>query len=182
MCFITVINLSFGIICVLVFRDQTAANIMDNLGTSVVVKVVRVLLCVDLLFTVPMVMAFGREILEKSLFDSRFGNKFDARSARIASTLLRAVLVAVVIGIACGVMYSSGGPQAFGNLINLVGGGVNSLLGLILPPMFYLRTLYLRNELTIPSTIGHLGIVVLGFSLLVSSTYFTLYSFAHPKN
>lgn len=177
MFFITAVNLSFGVICVLVFRENTDQNIMDNLGTSVVVKVVRVLLCVDLLFTVPMVLAFGREVLEKSLFDSRLGAKLTARSAFVASSVLRTVLVALVIGIALGVMGSPGGTQAFGNLINLVGGGVNSLLGLILPPLLHLKTLRLEKQLTVLAVLGHGAIVALGTVLLGSSTYFTIKSF-----
>jgi hypothetical protein len=177
MFFITAANLAFGVICVLVFRDQTQQNIIDNLGTSVVVKIVRVLLCVDLLFTVPMVLAFGREVLEKSLFDSALGARLTARNALVASILLRTLLVAVVIGIAVGVMDSPGGVQAFGNLINLVGGGVNSLLGLILPPLFHLKSLSLQNALTVPALLAHGAIITLGLALLGSSTYFTMVSF-----
>ncbi len=177
MFFITVVNLAFGVICVLVFRDETKQNIIDNLGTSVVVKIVRVLLCVDLLFTVPMVLAFGREVLEKSLFDSALGAQLTARKALIASIALRALLVAIVMGIAVGVMDSPGGVQAFGNLINLVGGGVNSLLGLILPPLFHLKSLSLQGTLTAPSFVVHGVIIALGFLLLGSSTYFTMLSF-----
>ena len=62
--FITTLNAAFGAICVCLFGLETKGNVLTNIAESGVypslVLVIRILLCVDLLFTIPMVLAAGR--------------------------------------------------------------------------------------------------------------------------
>ncbi len=53
------------------FREATKGNVVQSLGDgSPMISLVRALLCVDLLFTAPMLLAIGREIVEHSLLSS----------------------------------------------------------------------------------------------------------------
>lgn len=68
--FILGLNLLFTLICVAVFHDDEGGiknPVIRNLNTGAVLNTIRVLLCVDLLFTLPMVLSVGREVIEMSL-------------------------------------------------------------------------------------------------------------------
>ena len=60
---ISVVNAAFGALCFLMFGEETKGMVLDNLdkhapGTAAI----KLLLCVDLLFTIPMILAAGREV------------------------------------------------------------------------------------------------------------------------
>ena len=62
---ITLTNAAFGGVCYCMFAEETQSNVLENLqGGTPAVAVIQVLLCVDLLFTIPMVLAAGRELCE----------------------------------------------------------------------------------------------------------------------
>lgn len=164
----------------MLFRDEIQSNVIGNLSNGVVLQIVRVLLCVDLLFTVPMVLAFGREIIENSLFHMRCTREFAQRHSTLTRTLLRAVLVVAVIGTGVGMLLSGSGQKAFGDLIQLVGGVFSFLLGFILPPLFHLRIQQMEKKLTVFSILFHGFISLLGIVLLASSTYFTVLDLIAP--
>eukprot|EP00657_Telonema_sp_P-1_P006983 TRINITY_DN26522_c0_g1_i1.p1 TRINITY_DN26522_c0_g1~~TRINITY_DN26522_c0_g1_i1.p1 ORF type:complete len:340 (+),score=75.07 TRINITY_DN26522_c0_g1_i1:368-1387(+) len=76
--FIGSINLLFTLIAVCIFWNDYNADkhgnptgmanrITDNLGDGVAARFISVLLCVDLLFTIPMIMSVGREIIENAI-------------------------------------------------------------------------------------------------------------------
>ena len=63
---ITLGNVGFGGICYALFADETAPNVLQNLRSgSAGVVAIQLLLCVDLLFTIPMVLAAGRAPCER---------------------------------------------------------------------------------------------------------------------
>lgn len=81
---VAVTNAAFGAVCALLFTSAVAPNIIDNLGDSVAAVIVKVLLCVDLLFTIPMVLAAGRQILEgAAVAQYRLGKQLKAELHRI---------------------------------------------------------------------------------------------------
>ena len=124
-------------------RDALALAVLAGLG---------LLLCVDLLFTIPMVLAAGREIVEGAAMATRFGQAH----AVLTQTAVRLVICAVIFVVAAAI------PD-FGDVVSLIGGLANSLMGLILPPLF----LAARCR-------AALAVSLLGAVLLFSSTYFTL--------
>ena len=151
---ITLGNVAFGGICFALFADRTAPNVLQNLqsGSSGVVAI-QLLLCVDLLFTIPMVLAAGREICEGYTMSSQLG----ALHETITRTLTRLALVLLIFGVA-------GAIPSFGDVVALIGGLSNSLLGLILPPILHS-----------PHRLSPVHLIsLLGLALLVSSTFFTL--------
>ena len=67
--FITVLNVAFGAVCYGIFRDQTEGNILANLGNGPMLKAVKILLMVDLLFTAPIVLSACREVVETTMVE-----------------------------------------------------------------------------------------------------------------
>ena len=127
---------------------------LQNLQSgSAGVSAIQLLLCIDLLFTIPMVLAAGREIIEGYAMASTLGGLHET----LTRTLTRLVLVLVIFGVAAAI-------PSFGDVVSLIGGLSNSLLGLILPPL-----LHSPRRLS-PA---HL-ISLLGVGLLISSTFFTI--------
>lgn len=68
---------------------------------------------------------------------------------------------------------------SFHTMVNLTGGFVNSLMGFILPPIFYLRLTHQRGGRTLASTLFHLSITVFGCITLVLTTYYTVHDLKH---
>lgn len=64
---VAVTNTVFGVACAVLFASLTQPNVIDNLDDGPVSVTVKVLLCVDLLFTIPMVLAAGRQVLERAV-------------------------------------------------------------------------------------------------------------------
>ena len=151
---ITLGNVAFGGICYALFGERTAPNVVQNLQSgSRGVTAIQLLLCVDLLFTIPMVLAAGREICEGYAMASRLGGIHET----FTRTFTRTVLVLFIFGLAAAI-------PSFGDVVSLIGGLSNALLGLILPPL-----LHSPRRLS-PA---HL-ISILGMCLLVSSTFFNI--------
>jgi hypothetical protein len=51
MVFVTILNLSFAVICYMWWGEDTQGNIIDNLPPGWIPDLVRLFLCVDLMFT-----------------------------------------------------------------------------------------------------------------------------------
>lgn len=78
--FITLLNAIFAAFCLVLFRPATCdstdgsgsttpgvcPNVLHNLG-GVLARVIKMLLSIDLLFTIPVILAAAREIIEESL-------------------------------------------------------------------------------------------------------------------
>mmetsp|Transcript_28575 Transcript_28575/g.92697 ORF Transcript_28575/g.92697 Transcript_28575/m.92697 type:complete len:592 (-) Transcript_28575:31-1806(-) len=133
--FITLINALFGAICLAAYGAKTESNVLSNLPQGgALLSTIRVLLAVDLTFTFPLVFAAGREIVEEWLVRDMRGAK-DTWSRNAIRLLMLGAVVGIVFGI----------PN-FGNLVSLVGGVCNSLMGFILPPTLYLRMRVLSRD------------------------------------
>ncbi len=77
---VAITNTAFGVACALLFASLTQPNVIDNLDDGPVSTTVKVLLCVDLLFTIPMVLAAGRQVLERAVM-SRYRHERSLRKA-----------------------------------------------------------------------------------------------------
>jgi len=62
---VTVSNVAFGLAAAMLFGADTPSNVLDALSAGWVLQIVRGLLCVDLLLTAPMVLAAGRQVVER---------------------------------------------------------------------------------------------------------------------
>ena len=172
--FIAVINAFFGATCYLIFGSDTASNVLSNLKAAHtlpgLVDAINILLCVDLLFTMPMVLAAGRELVENVALDTAFGAKHDT----LTRNTVRLLLVALVYGIALGI-------PSFGSLLGLVGGFANSLMGFILPPIIYQSVVGWRPQdikggglQGVVGFVFRMFITVMGIALMISSTYYNI--------
>ena len=100
-----------------------------------------------------MVLAAGREICEGYAMTSGLG----VMHAPATRTLTRLVLVLAIFSTAAAI-------PSFGDVVSLIGGLSNALLGLILPPL-----LHSPQHLSPAHMIS-----LLGAALLLSSTFFTI--------
>ena len=127
---------------------------------------------VDLLFTMPMVMAAGREIVEQSFMATEFGEAHENLTRNASRCLMTLAVFVVAYAV----------PQ-FSVVVPLVGGLVNALLGLILPPLLWAR--YVAKEPVLVGNasavcvgglrlLSYYAITIFGVLLLFSSTYFTV--------
>mmetsp|Transcript_10570 Transcript_10570/g.25826 ORF Transcript_10570/g.25826 Transcript_10570/m.25826 type:complete len:502 (-) Transcript_10570:174-1679(-) len=206
---IMLLNLAFTLICVCIFAEDSEGimnPIVKNLSKGKALQAVRMLLCLDLLFTVPMVLAVGREIVEGSIF-SAFGmrdvqlnlsspdhldykgEKSVEDDVKVESTepaipwkqeltrvIVRACLVGLILTIAAGAVENSGVNQAFQDVVALIGGFSGSLLGFIIPPILYWRS---NPNISVMEKAVFVTIVTIGWGLLGSTTYYTIKSMAH---
>jgi amino acid permease len=167
--FITLLNVSFGAICALLFGANTKSNVLQNLNDPAWAgDAVRMLLCVDLLFTVPMVLAAGRQLVEGQLVQGEFALKHET----LVRNSCRLVLVIAVYSIALAV------PD-FGDMVSLVGGFANCLMGLILPPLCFISAAPDGKIASLARAVL-LFIALFGSALLISSTFFTLQGIVSP--
>lgn len=151
---ITVINASFAGVCYCMFGEDTQPNVLQNLQSgSAGVLIIQILLCVDLLFTIPMILAAGRELCEGYAMATAFGGAHE----NLTRTLVRLLLVALIFAIAAGI-------SSFGEAVSLIGGLANSIMGLMLPPLLY------SSKKLSPVHV----ITLLGALLLVTSTFFNI--------
>ncbi|KAL7470970.1 hypothetical protein ACHAXS_011258, partial [Conticribra weissflogii] len=61
------VNVLFAIICLAFYGTETQDLVLQNLENGVYLVLLKVLLCVDLLFTFPVVFSSGRQILENAI-------------------------------------------------------------------------------------------------------------------
>jgi len=118
-----IVNLIFAIICLGFYGDQTQDLVLQNLDNGPYLSALKVLLCVDLLFTFPVVFSSGRQILENALLN-RSEDDFDQikQGDSAGLTLSRTLLTAGAVSTCFGLSQVGG----FGVVANLVGGVVSS--------------------------------------------------------
>ena len=180
--FIGGLNLVFTVLAVCIFAEDDGGilnPLTDNLGSGGAAATIKVLLSVDLLFTIPMIMAVGREIVEGRVLHKLTTDEVDETDPgsspmfreELIRTVTRLLYAALVLALTEGAVHSSGINTAFGDVLNLVGGLANTTLGLILPPLAYHRAQ--NSGWSLERGAGVL-ISLVGLALLGSSTYFTL--------
>jgi proton-coupled amino acid transporter len=153
MAFISLMYGGFGALGYFAFGEETKDMITANLGAGLVSTLVKLGLCVNLFFTLPIMMNPVYEIVERRFWGGTY------------CLWLRWLLVFFVSLVALSV------PN-FADFLSLVGSGVCCALGLVLPPLFHF--LVFKDEMGWKGWSLDVGIGVLGIVLGVSGTWYAL--------
>jgi solute carrier family 36 (proton-coupled amino acid transporter) len=153
MAFIAVMYGLFGVMGYVAFGDATRDIITTNLGAGWLSAAVQLGLCINLFFTMPVMMNPVYEVAERLLHGKRY------------CWWLRWLLV-VVVGLAA--MY----VPNFTDFLALVGSSVCVLLGFVLPASFHLKVF--GAEMEWPGVLSDVLLVVIGLALAVFGTYTSL--------
>lgn len=124
--FSTVICCLFGIVGAVYFGPEVQSVVLAMLHGQGIVIGVKVLLCLNLLCTFPIVVSGAFQILEALLKDAT-GKELPAAAVYTLRTLF--VIAAAAVGV---------GIPSFGKLLGLVGGVCCTLLTMIFPPLMLL--------------------------------------------
>jgi len=123
-----IFNIIFAAMCVGFYGENTADLVLANLGNGTYLSALKILLCVDLLFTFPIVFSSGRQIMENSLI----GNSDNSDTNENTTIALKRAGIAGGGILTCLSLAQIGG---FGTIANLVGGVAQGSLAFILPPL-----------------------------------------------
>jgi len=145
------------------YREDTQDLVLANLDNGPYLSALKLLLCVDLIFTFPIVFSSGRQILENALIGPEEAGKDESFPARAA---IIAVAVTTCFGLA-----QIGG---FGAVANLEGGIAQGTLAFIMPPAIALAVAKRRDEdIGGAGEIGQYVLATFGISVVSAVTYFT---------
>jgi len=120
------VNVFFAIVCLGFYGDDTQDLVLQNLDNGPYLSALKILLCVDLLFTFPVVFSSGRQILENYILGNPKANDEDTTSLALSRAAITSGAVATCFGLS-----QLGG---FGVVANLVGGLAQGTLAFIIPP------------------------------------------------
>ncbi|KAJ1459967.1 transmembrane amino acid transporter protein-domain-containing protein [Pelagophyceae sp. CCMP2097] len=168
---IACVNALFGALAALLFAggacEGVCPNVLDNFATTAAtLDAVRVLLCLDLIFTTPLLLAAPREILEPTFL--RWMASRGCLRLGAVRLAFRGALVGLCLALALGI------PN-FSDMVNLVGGVCNSLMGFVIPPLIHLKLHPGRRPAYVAA---HLAIAAAGVFAMVYTTYETARSIA----
>ena len=136
-------------------------NVLSNFATtSIALDVVILFFCANIVLTTPLILLAPRAILEPPLVDWARARGLPARPVRVA---YRFATVALVLAVALGV------PD-FSDMVDLVGGVCNSLMGFVIPPLLHLKV---SEKPSATSKVAHVAISVFGVVAMVYTTYTT---------
>ncbi|KAF8651867.1 hypothetical protein HU200_063114 [Digitaria exilis] len=153
MAFIAVMYGLFGAMGYLAFGTATRDIITTNLGTGWLSVLVQLGLCINLFFTMPVMMNPVYEVAERLLCGKRY------------AWWLRWILV-VVVGLLAMLV-----PN-FADFLSLVGSSVCVLLGFVLPAAFHLKVF--GAEVGWAGVLADVAVIVIGTALAVSGTWTSL--------
>ncbi|KAM1261445.1 hypothetical protein ACFX14_026683 [Malus domestica] len=160
MAFIALIYGSFGILGYFAFGEETKDIITTNFGQGVVSTLVQLGLCINLFFTLPLMMNPVFEVVERRFCGSTYS--LWLRWLTVFGVSLVALLV----------------PN-FADFLSLVGSSVCVALGFVLPALFHLMVF--RDELSWFGSVLDGCIVVLGVVIGVSGTWSSVAEIIAPK-
>ncbi|WVZ74256.1 hypothetical protein U9M48_022464 [Paspalum notatum var. saurae] len=161
MAFIGVMYGLFGVMGYVAFGDATRDIITTNLGTGWLSAAVQLGLCVNLFFTMPVMMNPVYEVAERLLHGKRY------------CWWLRWLLV-LAVGLSA--MY----VPNFTDFLALVGSSVCVLLGFVLPASFHLKVF--GAEMEWPGVLSDALLIVIGLALAVFGTYTSLLQIFHSSS
>ena len=168
---VTVLNVIFAMLAYFLFGENTQGNVIENLQPGVRQIIVKVALTIDLLATSALFLFPLFELLEMAIFKVQ---NYGTWKVEILRNVLRTVIVCIACGLAILI-------PCFSLVTGLSGGFGNAILGLILPPIFFLRLSYKRgrfrkyNRKKIIEIILCIVILIIGVLLFGLSTGFTIY-------
>jgi proton-coupled amino acid transporter len=150
---IAIIYASFGVLGYLAFGDDTHDIITTNFGGGWLTLVVQLGLCINLFFTMPVMMNPVYEVAERWFCGKNY------------CWLLRWALVLLVC---MGAML----VPNFADFLSLVGSSVCVVLGFVLPAAFHLKVL--GGELSWGEIAADIAVVLIGTVLAASGTWSSL--------
>ncbi|GJN26721.1 hypothetical protein PR202_gb14676 [Eleusine coracana subsp. coracana] len=153
MAFIAAMYGLFGAMGYLAFGADTRDIITTNLGTGWLSVAVQLGLCVNLFFTMPVMMNPVYEVAERLLCGKRY------------AWWLRWILV-LLVGLSAMLV-----PN-FADFLSLVGSSVCIVLGFVLPAAFHLKVF--GAEIGSVGVVSDVAVVILGIALAVSGTWTSL--------
>mmetsp|Transcript_8280 Transcript_8280/g.12743 ORF Transcript_8280/g.12743 Transcript_8280/m.12743 type:complete len:443 (-) Transcript_8280:280-1608(-) len=155
----------FGIVGYLMFGADTQQIVLLNIQqSSIFVVAVKALLCIDLLFTYPVVMRPSIIILKQSLIQRSMDNVLPSRSEYYHHVAACILLGGVAAG--CSIFV-----PAFGVLSGLVGGVSQTFLAFVLPPLMMSRNSKRHhNRYTV---LVLCGLILIVWTLLTTWTEFS---------
>eukprot|EP00736_Rhodelphis_marinus_P010109 Rmarinus@m.19402 len=130
MVLVSLLYLGFALVCYLCFGEDTHSIIFDNIGRGPVLTVVKLAMCVTVLFNYPLSFLPGVIAVESLLFDRTSKHFYLRRS------VLRTVLVAFTCLMV--ILIRDFGP------ITTMSGGIGGIVCFVMPPLFYI--VFARNE------------------------------------
>ncbi|KAL4645734.1 hypothetical protein ACB092_02G255800 [Castanea dentata] len=160
MTFISLLYGGFGALGYFAFGDETKDIITTNFGQGLISMLVQLGLCVNLFFTMPLMMNPVYEVVERRFCDSRFC--LWLRWAMVLMVSLVALLV----------------PN-FADFLSLVGSSVCVVLGFVLPALFHL--LVFKEEMGWKGIVLDGCVLVLGVVIAVTGTCSSLMEILAPK-
>jgi len=178
-----IVNTAFAIVALGFYQDNTQDLVLDNLDNGPYLSALKLLLVVDLLFTFPIVLSSGRQILTNALLGEEQRTAGTSLSiedeGETAQSLKRAVIVAGAVGATFALAQIGG----FGQVANLVGGTAMGTLAFIMPPAISLALA--RDQLSDGESLLSLGntkstvdiaLATFGVVLVSAVSYFTVQS------
>ncbi|XP_039820987.1 amino acid transporter AVT3C-like [Panicum virgatum] len=153
MAFIAIMYGLFGAMGYLAFGAATRDIITTNLGTGWLSVLVQLGLCINLFFTMPVMMNPVYEVAERLLCGKRY------------AWWLRWILV-VAVGLLAMLV-----PN-FADFLSLVGSSVCVVLGFVLPAVFHLKVF--GGEIGWAALVADVVVIVIGVALAVSGTWTSL--------
>ncbi|CAL5025944.1 unnamed protein product [Urochloa decumbens] len=153
MAFIAAMYGLFGAMGYLAFGAATRDIITTNLGTGWLSVLVQLGLCINLFFTMPVMMNPVYEVAERLLCGKRY------------AWWLRWILV-VVVGLLAMLV-----PN-FADFLSLVGSSVCVVLGFVLPAAFHLKVF--GGDMGWAALVADVAVIVIGVALAVSGTWTSL--------
>uniref|UniRef100_A0A0E0KKQ3 Amino acid transporter transmembrane domain-containing protein n=1 Tax=Oryza punctata TaxID=4537 RepID=A0A0E0KKQ3_ORYPU len=130
---VTAVYVCFGVCGYLAYGDATRDIVTLNLPNNWSTAAIKIVLCIALALTFPMMMHPIHEIVEARLFPvGGWARKRGGSVERAAVQASRVAVVGAVTAVACFV-------PAFGEFASFVGSTVCALLSFVLPALFHLR-------------------------------------------
>ena len=163
---VLIVNIAFAVLALGFYGEATQDLILANLENGPYLSALKLLLCVDLLFTYPIVFSSGRQILDNAIIGSE-----DKTEDGGEPVLARAGIVAGAVGASFALAQIGG----FGVVANLVGGVAQGTLAFIMPPAIAIALLDKENgEDTGKDKIVQYAVGIFGGATVLAVTYFTI--------
>jgi len=143
--------------------------VLQNLDNGPYLSALKILLCIDLLFTFPVVFSSGRQILENALIREDIQQKGEGEGD-ISLTLSRTAITSAAVATCYGLTKIGG----FGVVANLIGGVAQGTLAFIIPPAIAIALSRRKSEGFEAEEIPNWLIASFGVAVVSSVTYFTL--------
>ena len=164
-----VLSGSFGILGYLLFGPDTNQIVLLNVQGSFFIAAVKLLLCVDLLLTYPVVMRPSIVIVEQSVQLTKGKSRSMTPLVADKSTHLITCILLGIVAAGASIFV-----PAFGLLSGLVGGVSQTFLALVLPPLM-LNKMQHTTMYHLLSSKGRMMLVVFGVIMILWTLVSTIH-------